>query len=367
MGVSTVHVLKYTQQYTLQLYTTLKHSIDSKMGMCCSTPFFIEKEFKGHTGYVTSVAISSDNTFIISGSEDATIRIWDIESGDCTKILGGQKDRVQSVALSNNNEFIVSGSWDRTVRLWNLKTGGHVADVKTFCGHTSLVVNSVDISPNNNYIVSSGGKDETARIWDRKTGACIRTLDLGETVYSVCFSSVPDHLPDSECIFVSDNRNKRLFDIDTGDCISTIQAGSTCGSALSSDGKYIVGSGKTCIGSVALFNAETSEYIKDLGWHTHFLQTVAITDNNKWIASGGGPGNDQFVRLWNVETGKQTKLGYADPGVSGGHGYDVSSVVFSVDSKYIVSGSCDRTICLWNVETITCKNVVDTRTANPLE
>ena len=328
------------------------------MGMCCSTSpgsVDIEKEigmrhgsgFNGHTGKINSVAISSDNTFIISGSEDATIRIWDVASGKLTNVLEGHTKGVRSVALSKNDQFIVSGSWDKTVRLWDRVTG---ESIKTFCGH-SYFVNSVDISPNNKYIVSSGRKDKTARIWDVETGECSNVLDIGNDVRSVCFSNDNQFVLTGapSCPFPI-----KLWEVETGNCTFEIRA-SAMNIALSSDSKYIVHSHNR---KVRLLDVETREIIKTFDGHTDFVESLAISNNDQWIVSGAGPADD-FVRLWNVATGKQTRL------KNGGAAcQDIDSVVISADNKYIVSGASGWGLCLWNVESITSKHV---DTANPLQ
>ena len=77
----------------------------------------------GHSNWVNSVAISSDNKLIISGSEDKSIKIWDIESGKEIKKLNGHSECVYSVAISSDNKYIVSGSGDNSIKIWNLQSG----------------------------------------------------------------------------------------------------------------------------------------------------------------------------------------------------------------------------------------------------
>lgn len=74
--------------------------------------------FKGHSSVVNFVAISSDEKFVVSGSADQTVRIWETETGKCLKILEGHTDFVWGVAISANGKFVVSSSNDGTVRLW---------------------------------------------------------------------------------------------------------------------------------------------------------------------------------------------------------------------------------------------------------
>ncbi len=67
---------------------------------------------------MNSVAITLDNKFIVSGSNDDTIRVWERESGKQVQELKGHYGSVNSVAISSDNKFIVSGSSDKTIRVW---------------------------------------------------------------------------------------------------------------------------------------------------------------------------------------------------------------------------------------------------------
>ena len=66
--------------------------------------------FEGHTDRVTSVAFSPDGHFLVSGSDDMTVRLWNIDSGEQVQVLEGHMGAVTSVAFSPNGQFVVSGS-----------------------------------------------------------------------------------------------------------------------------------------------------------------------------------------------------------------------------------------------------------------
>ena len=110
-------------------------------------------------GRVQSITYSPDRQHIISGSDNRTIQIWDVETGVAIgKPLKGHTDLVQSIAYSPNRQCIISGSNDYTIRIWNAETGA--ATSKSLEGHTSLV-NSVAFSPDGGYIIS-GSNDNTS-------------------------------------------------------------------------------------------------------------------------------------------------------------------------------------------------------------
>ncbi len=145
------------------------------------------------------VAISPDGNTIVSGSDDETIKVWDLATGTKKRTLTGHIDWVNSVAISPNGRTMVSGSCDETIKVWDLATG---TKKRTLTGHTDWV-NSVAISPDGRTMVS-GSCDETIKIWDLATGTEKRTLS-GHTdeVNSVAIS------PDGRTI-VSGSQDKTI-------------------------------------------------------------------------------------------------------------------------------------------------------------
>jgi WD40 repeat protein len=93
----------------------------------------------GHTGSVNALALSPDGRFLVSGSEDVTLKIWDTATGNVLRTLSGHDQAVLAAAISPDGRLIASGSADQTVRVWNVVTGQSTR-VAT---HTSPVKNVV--------------------------------------------------------------------------------------------------------------------------------------------------------------------------------------------------------------------------------
>ena len=129
------------------------------------------KELNPTSSNLNSIAWSPDGSRIVSGSEDGTVGIWDVATGENTRTLNGHTNEVNSVAWSPDGSQIVSGSWDNTVRIWDAATG---ENTRTLNGHTDRV-NSVAWSPDGSQIVS-GSDDTTVHIWNAATGENIQTL-----------------------------------------------------------------------------------------------------------------------------------------------------------------------------------------------
>jgi WD40 repeat protein len=116
------------------------------------------------------VALSSDGRAAVSGSDDRTVRVWDLYQGRCTAVLEGHTGGVRGVALSADGRAAVSGSADQTVRVWDLAGGRCTAVLE---GHTGPVFD-VALSSDGRTAVS-GSSDQTVRVWDLAQGRCTAT------------------------------------------------------------------------------------------------------------------------------------------------------------------------------------------------
>jgi WD40 repeat protein len=86
--------------------------------------------FEGHSGAIKCVDFSPDGLSALSGAEDMTLRLWDLKNGSEVKRLEGHEDEVSHVAFSSDGLFALSGSYDRTFRLWDLKEGCEACQVQ---------------------------------------------------------------------------------------------------------------------------------------------------------------------------------------------------------------------------------------------
>lgn len=71
-----------------------------------------------HTSTVTCVAFSPDGQTLASGSEDKTIKLWNLTTGQEVRTLSGHTDTVYSVAFSPNGQILASGSTDKKIKIW---------------------------------------------------------------------------------------------------------------------------------------------------------------------------------------------------------------------------------------------------------
>lgn len=140
--------------------------------------------FGGHTGQVTSVALSADGKRALSGSFDKTLRLWDVDAGKELRRPDCPKDLVEGLAFSPDGKQAAAAHADKTVRLYDPDSG---KELRRFDGHTDKV-GSVAFSPDGRRLLS-GGADKTLRLWDAATGRELFCFEgHGDKVRGVAFS-----------------------------------------------------------------------------------------------------------------------------------------------------------------------------------
>ncbi|KAG0051841.1 WD repeat-containing protein 90, partial [Linnemannia elongata] len=241
------------------------------------------------TQKVNSVAFSPNSQRIVSGADDGVVRLWDCTSGKELLVIKGHIDTIRSVAYSPCGNRIASASADKTVRLWDSETGECVF---VFEGHTDWVM-SVRFSPDE-WQLASGSDDGTIRFWDSETGEPGVVLSPSfEEIHSLAYSADGRWIASGH-----DDGNVRLWDM-----------------ISSSPGPVLQG-------------------------HTDFVTGIAFSPNGQLIATSGSA--DHRVMLWDASTGDLIST-------FDGHSLDVNDVAFSPDGRTIASGSGDRTVRLWEV------------------
>ena len=113
----------------------------------------------GHSHRVEAVAFLPAGRRALSGSRVATLRLWDLETGETLRTLQGHSSSVFAVAVLADGRRALSGSDDTTLRLWNFKTG---ATLRTLEGHTDGVSAVAVLADGSRAL--SGSDDHTLRL-----------------------------------------------------------------------------------------------------------------------------------------------------------------------------------------------------------
>uniref|UniRef100_A0A8C0GRY3 Uncharacterized protein n=1 Tax=Chelonoidis abingdonii TaxID=106734 RepID=A0A8C0GRY3_CHEAB len=127
-----------------------------------------------------------DGTHIVSGSLDTSIRVWDMESGNCLHTLMGHQSLTSGMELRDN--ILVSGNADSTVKIWDIKTGqclqtlqgewdrvGQGPALQRGCRPSKHQSAVTCLQFSSKFVVTSSD-DGTVKLWDLKTGEFVRNL-----------------------------------------------------------------------------------------------------------------------------------------------------------------------------------------------
>ncbi|MEH2253492.1 serine/threonine-protein kinase [Nostoc sp.] len=315
---------------------------------------------KGHSSMVHAIAISSDGQFIASGSNDMTIKLWQLGTGKLVRQLGrwssGHSSMVHSVAFSpissklfyqgesgksagirdQNWGILASGSWDNTIKLWDVNTG---KEIRTLIGHANWV-NSVAFSPDGKFL-ASGSADCTIKLWQVHTGIEIQTFrGHSDSVSSVAYSPRTPITNSKDRQLLASGSNDyaiKLWQVDTGRNICTLKGHSFFINCIvfSQDGEIIAsGSGDN---TIKLWHVNTGREIRSLIGHSDSVWSVAFSQDGQLLASGSW---DNTIKLWQVDNGREIST-------LTGHSNYVRCVAFSPNGQTLVSGGDDDTIKIW--------------------
>ncbi len=272
---------------------------------------------EGHEDRVWSVC-ATDKGKIISGSEDCTVRVWDME-GKQLAVCRGHKSRVTSVCATGNGK-IVSGSADGTVHVWDME-GKQLAVCR---GHKSRVTS---VCATGKGKIISGSEDGTVRVWDMEGKQLAVCEGHKKGVYSVCVTG------DGKIVSGSFDKTVRVWDM-KGKQLAVCEGhdGQVLTVCVTDDGKIISGSKD---GTVRVWDMEGNQ-LSVCKWHEDGVRSVCVTDDGKIIS-----GCFSTVGVFDME-GKQLA-------VYKGHANSVISYCVTGDGK-IVSGSIDGTVHVWKLQ-----------------
>ncbi|WP_261248561.1 caspase family protein [Laspinema olomoucense] len=173
----------------------------------------LEQRIEGHFGPVYAIALTPDGLTLASGSQDNTIKIWAIETGELLHTLTDHRGPVRSLAISPDGQTLISGAGDATIKIWDLETGELQ---NTLTDHTRLV-RGLAIAPSGK-ILASASWDQTLKIWDLTTGELQNTL-MGHTDSVVSVAISPDG---STLVSGSDDDTIKLWNLTTGEELATL-------------------------------------------------------------------------------------------------------------------------------------------------
>lgn len=293
----------------------------------------LERKLAGHKGWIHSVAVSPDGKWMASGSGDKTVKIWDLEIGECRATLEGHTDQVRSVAITPDGKRILSVSFDESVRVWDAISGRELANFQNG-GFRSVVAFS------DNRRALSDGFNTTLRLWDLETGQRLKAIPCGTDDGDDVFSSAVNPAG-TQALSGHRDGSVRLWELEKDKCLAAMKGHSDIVNSvqITPDGRFAVSSsGDT---TIKIWNLEECTCIGTLEGHQNDVHQVALSPDGALLASTGF--TDSTVRLWDWQAG--TCLQVIETEV-----YDSPiSVAFSPDGARLVVGATEGTIYVYRL------------------
>ncbi|KAG2067077.1 WD40 repeat-like protein [Suillus decipiens] len=292
-----------------------------------------ECTIEGHSHCIWSLACLGTSSNLLSASEDCSIWQWKIDGEPVGKPLNCHGAQIGSMAVSPDETMVVSGSTDGRLRLWDIKKGSMVGD--PWEGHDDQV-KCLDWSPNA-LEIASGSEDGTIRRWDTDTGRQIAPpIETGHGwVNAVKYSPRSDKFMScghDETICVWSKDGQMLIKIKGHD-------GKVTSLCWSKDGAYIFSA--SFDHTIRKWRLIDGKELVVLRGHTNAVRSLCLSPNESHIVSAS---NDYSVLIWDLETNRQVGEN------SLLHNDELTAVVMSPDGKYIASAGLDAKVYIWSME-----------------
>lgn len=300
-------------------------------------------------GPVNSIAFSPDGELIVGGYHDATIRLWNPNTGKLIREFEYGIKPINSVAFIQKGNVLISSDVLGGITSWDLYSGKHIyGDLRGY---------NFAMTQNGKYIATD--EENSVILWNANTGDQINGVLTGhkDWVRALAFKPTGKILASG-----SDDSTIRFWDIHARDEVGqllTAHNGSINSITFSPKGDIIVSGGED--GTIRVWVPPIEGQSYELLEDTHIRQTLAdlssnvasldfgcvntfedSTDGCDQVLSSGS--DDGEIHLWDVSTGKQI-------GRLSVHTDTVLSLSFNSDSTVLASGGCDGSIYFWDPTT----------------
>ena len=285
-----------------------------------------KQTMQGHRGTVTCVVLHPKFELAVSASEDATIKVWDYESGEFERTLKGHTNAVNDVAFDAAGDVLASCSSDLSIKLWDFRET--YACRKTLMGHEHTVSGVCFVPGTSGHLVSCS-RDGSVRMWEVQTGYCIHTIEAHGSDWVRAIDVSPDGSFLASC---SNDRTAKVWAIDKA------------------------GPSSASVREVSVMRG-----------HDHVIESVAFSNaaadkvlvRKARAAAGGGGGQGVLAAAIRAKDGGGGGGGGDDGGLAasgpGGEGKQAGVAKKNrAGGEFLVTGSRDRSVRVWNVKTGSC-------------
>ncbi|XP_070559643.1 NACHT domain- and WD repeat-containing protein 1-like [Ptychodera flava] len=284
---------------------------------------------KGHTNAISCLKVTPDDKYIVSASDDTTVRIWNM---DTAQIMHNITDHTNDITcLTVSSKYAVSGSRDKTSLVIDIVSG---AIIHKLSSANQLAVYSVCVSPDETYLATGNGHQLT--VWNIKDGQLLHTCSGHDSsIDCICVTY------DSKYIVTGARDDIMVvWEADTGKMVHSLEGQQAIVSHLAL-AKYLVVSASLKSQYIKLWNISPEQAKEKRQTFPDKSGIVAVTSNCLYVVYRAD--NTQDVKVWDVEDGQ-------DKYTLVGHTAEVTCLITTHDDKYVLSGGADKTVILWHIK-----------------
>jgi GTPase SAR1 family protein len=293
-----------------------------------------ERSLIGHTGWVTTLALAPDGSWFASGSDDKTVKTWDMESGDCTGTYLPNCGEVRTVIVAPDGRIVIGGN-NGTVVVWRPGTQRASLRIKA---HPDQVRGLTALDDGG---LLTGGFGTELKVWDLQKGVCLKRIDVGATVDDHVFCASAGRT-EGEAITAHRDGTIRLWDLEAGECTKRLLGHAELVNAVAvmPDGRHAVSASGDH--TIRIWDLEIGTCIGALEGHRTRVVDVDISPNGSLIASTGF--TDHTARLWDWRNGACVAE------IHFSNNKSPYSVRFTPDGTRLVVGTADDTIEVYKLD-----------------
>ncbi len=304
----TIADMKYVGPKGRKLIALATNSPSLRIVNLRERPFDMEL-YEGHTDLLNMLDSTVDGLWLATASKDNTARLWRFDEGEnkfkCYAVFIGHGASVSAVGLPRTPinqypRFIITASEDTTIKKWKVPKPDDSSEVKvvktseyTRKAHEK-VIHAIDISPNNDFLATAS-HDKTAKIWDLASGETIGILrGHKRPVYDISFCGY-----DRLVTTCSGDQTAKVWSLDEFSCQRTYEGHSGAVQRISflDRNQFIIGAGAD--GLIKIWSVSSGECVQTLDNHNNRIWALCVKNDGQEFVSADADGT---ISIWEDNT-----------------------------------------------------------------